>query len=320
MASLVANLVAGALPRLGLDPSTAGGFESWLSSATIVPTHALDSSSQRFDVGDLDSLVSFLSFDFERFSLAAAESFLRATEVPTGALNHAGWRLLELYYSAFFAAHAITRSQGAGVASITAATARRVSEIASLYDSAAAPFEPGMWFYRVRAGDDGTYVEFRQATTGSGVHDAFWREFCGFMQALAADAVQSGLPDSAQFLAGAEEIAINIRTGGVGSGSWLAKIRNEINYKHAHDTWYPEPRRQVATSALSEIRLKPSESIRLDRSKSKEPLSAFANTCGYLTALSFELSDYIAARSTKGAAFGQKWRRFADLTKLVMPG
>ena len=318
MPSLVPSLVTGALPRLGVDPAVQGGFEKWLSAATITPLISPNLSIWRYSVTDLDELIPFLAFDFERFSLATAESFLRATQNPARGLNHAGWRLLELYYSAFFAAHALMRSQGAAVATISAATAKRVSDIATLYDPNIIALQAGTWFYRVRVSDDETYIEFRSAVSGAGVHDAFWREFCSFVKLLAAEAVKNGLPDGADFVVGADEIASRIREAGDGSASWLAKIRNELNYKHAHSAWHPEPKHQTATSAITAVRLMRSDAIRLDASKSKAPLAAFASTCSYLSSLSFEVSSYLAERSTRGAAFGQKWRKFTDLTKLVI--
>lgn len=244
MASLIPSLITGALPRLGVEPGYAGGFEKWLSGATLVPrSDTQDAGVFRFSISDPEALIPYLAFDFERFSLAAAESFLRATQRPSGALSQAGWRLLELYYSAFFAAHAIIRSQGAGVAVIGATAADRIGEIAALYGSQMDTPKAGSWFYRVRLDEeDDAIIELRSVRNGLGVHDAFWREFCAFVKMLANEAVQSGLPDSAEFLVGADEISGRIRVGGDGSASWLAKVRNEINYKQGHAAWYPEPK------------------------------------------------------------------------------
>lgn len=319
MASLVPNLLLGVLPRLGVDPGQDGGIERWLNSATLVP-RAFDETKSLYDfeIGTAESIVPFLTYDFERFALAAAESFLRATQRPQGVLNQAGWRLLELYYAAFFSAHALMRSQGAGVANLSGTTTKRISDIAAVYGSLV-DIRKGSWFYRIRLFDDSdSVIQFRPVTSGSGVHDAFWREFCTFMKGVASDAVGDGLPDSADFVVGVEEISNCIRVGGDGSSSWLAKIRNEINYRHTHSAWYPEPKRQTASNAIQSIKLVRSASVRLDASKKNNPLSAFAATCGFLTSLNFELGNYLAERSTRGGAFGQKWRRFADLTELKL--
>lgn len=305
------------MPRLGLEPGIEGGIERWLNSATLVPVEAEEGGAYRFAISEPEAVVPYLAYDFERFSLAAAESFLRATGRPEGALSHAGWRLLELYYSAFFAGHAVTRSQGAGVAVVNGDTAKRLADIASLYGFEADTLQRGSWFYRVIISEEeDSVIDFRSVTSGSGVHDAFWREFCAFLKASAAGAVESQLPDASDFLVGVTEISDRIRFGGDGSGSWLAKVRNDINYRHDYSAWYPEPKRRLATASVEAVRLLPSANVRLDASRKSEPLAAFAATCGFLASLSFELSSYIAERSTRGGAFGQKWRRFTALTKL----
>jgi hypothetical protein len=317
MASLVPSLIISAIPRLGLEPGLEGGLEKWLNIATLIPIASESEAAYRFSIPEPQDLVPYLSYDFERFSLAAAESFLRGTQQPTGNLNYAGWRLLELYYAAFFAGHAITRSQGAGVALVNGSTAKRLADIASLYDVEAEPLQKGSWFYRILLNEeDDAIIEFRSVTNGSGVHDTFWREFCTFLKASAAGAVEAQLPDASEFLVGVTEISDRIRYGGDGSGAWLAKIRNDINYRHGYSAWYPEPKRRVATSSVDSIRLLPSANVRLDACRTNDPLAAFAGTCGFLASLSFELSSYIAERSTRGGAFGQKWRRFTALTQL----
>lgn len=303
-----------------MDPGVSGGLEKWLNRATLIPIESdIQSKIYRFSISEPQDVIPYISYDFERFSLAAVESFLRSTQIPSGSLNYAGWRLLELYYSAFFSCHGLTRSQGAGVTVINSPTAKRITDIAELYGVEIEGLEKGSWFYRIVLSDDeDAFLEFRPVSTGSGIHDSFWREFCSFLHVLASGAVENRLPESAEFLVGATEISDQIRFAGDGSGSWLAKIRNDINYRHEYNTWYPEPKVRIASLAMDGVRLSPSASIRLDTSRSKDPLAAFARTCGFLTSLSYELSSYVAERSSRGGAFGQKWRRFTELTKLKM--
>lgn len=317
MASLVPSLIVGSLPRLGQGPGAVGGVEGWLKLATLVPLGS--EGSLRFEIDGPELSLPYIAHDYERFALASAESFMRAKQGSGGAINFSGWRLLELYYAAFFAAHSLMRSQGAGVAMIGGDVAKRLRDIASLYEVEVDALQPGSWFYKIDWGETAApSIEFSTSLSGSGVHDAFWREFCRFMKSQAERAVEEQLPDSADFLIGMDEILKLIRTGGDNSASWLAKVRNEINYKHALRAWYPEPKSKEACLAADSVKLFVSSSVKLDSSKSKEPLLAFAKTCNFLISLSFEVASYLAERSTRGGAFGQRWRKFQELGGLKL--
>lgn len=92
-------------------------------------------------------------------------------------------------------------------------------------------------------------------------------------------------------------------------GSWLSNTRNEINYQHKYSVWFPVKRNKNVNEILTRLKISSSNSIPLDLNTNKEPITSFIEICSYLALLSFEISEYVAARSRKGGAFGQKWRR-----------
>jgi len=114
LADLFTSLSIGALPRLGQEPAIDGGFCAWLSKGSYQPSLSSENTKIVLENTDSRRLIEFLSFDFERFSLASCETFYIAC-AENNSHSLLGWPLLKLYYSAFFAAHAIMRSQGEGV-------------------------------------------------------------------------------------------------------------------------------------------------------------------------------------------------------------
>jgi len=95
----------------------------------------------------------------------------------------AGWPLLKLYYSAFFAAHAITRSQGSGVVKLEKRQTAHLNSILSLIAPEASGISPGMFVYKtMQSTETGRLsVIMEPARTDGGVHESFWKHFCEFL-------------------------------------------------------------------------------------------------------------------------------------------
>lgn len=270
-----------------------------------------DASAIALEDVDLKELVRYISFDFERFALASRESLVVACSEKT-LHNLAGWPLLKLYYSAFFAAHAIMRSQGTGVVKIERAHAQHVNQLLTIFEPDHTSIAPGMYLYSILPSmETGSLsVVLTPLKDRGGVHQTFWRLFCDLLQDAASAVAQRDGPNAADFIAGAAEVSDAIKLGGYRSVVWFSAVRNEINYQHRHSTWFPLKKDGKVLSALDGVGPASSNTVRFDISKAKDPIAAFANTSRYLALLNIEVADYIAKRSTAGGSFGQKWRRF----------
>jgi hypothetical protein len=153
-----------------------------------------------------------------------------------------------------------------------------------------------------------------QDKRGGGVHESFWKEFCAFLNEEAAAAVSGAAAGSSDFVAKADELSDAILKGGA-TGSWLSHVRNQINYQHGHDLWLPYRKSSEGYQSLIRDGLPAIENARLDVSKTKKPIAAFVNVASYVTNLSNVVGDFTALRSSKGRAFGQKWRRLDQILK-----
>lgn len=299
------------LPRLGQLPPKKEGFQGWITSGSYQPIISADSSTVTLKRINFREIVPYISFDFERFALSSRETFVTAC-TDNESIKLAGWPLLKLYYAAFFAAHAIMRSMGAGVILISKIPAQHLNSILNIYDSNAPALVPGMFMYRLLRYPTNKQpsVVLEQQPRSKGVHESFWLIFCDFLLSEAKLASQVNSADSVEFLTGVSEISDVIRSGS--SGVWLSTIRNEINYQHKHGVWFPIKRNSSALAALQNVGITDTASIRLDISKQQNPILAFANISRYLACLNIEVSEFVAKRSTAGGAFGQKWRRLSQ--------
>ncbi|WP_310073514.1 hypothetical protein [Phyllobacterium sp. 1468] len=302
------------LPRIGQEAAQTTGFHGWIRGGGYQPADTNANAAISLERVDVRNFVPFANHDFERFALSSRESFSVALLERT---SHqlAGWPLLKLYYASFFAAHAVMRALGSGVVKIDGPSASYLTEVLKLYDPNTAKLKGGAYVFRLVADPSSpglASITLKPAPEGAGVHDGFWRLFCDFLGDVAKDAVANGAVDAQDFFATAGELTDVIKAGGSESGVWLSGMRNEINYQHKYDAWFPIPGRAKILDVLDEAAaLSDTTTIRLDRSKRKDPVGAFVSTTRFLACLNVELSDLVAVRSTANSAFGQKWRRLA---------
>jgi hypothetical protein len=313
LADLVTSLTLDLLPRLGQEPAAKEGFRDWLLNGTYRLEGVSDGIGVEFQNFDLKEFVRYVAFDFERFSLSSRESFAIA-RAETVTYNLAGWPLLKLYYSAFFAAHAILRSQGGGIVKLDRRHARHLNSVLDILSPGSDLMSPGMFAYTTeRSPETGRLVvALKPAPKGGGVHEDFWTYFCSFLEARAEKALEKGAANAAEFISGASEISAAIKDGGIGTSAWFSGVRNEINYQHKYDVWFPLRRDGKVLGIVNGVQLADSNSIRMDVSKRRHPVAAFSKVAQYLACLSYEISETVAKRSTAGRAFGQKWRRIVE--------
>ncbi len=316
MANLSTSLFLGLLPGLGANPAQKGGFQGWITSGSYRPRSLVSPLVLAFDDVTTAEFVPFVSYDFERFVLAAKE-FCSIALLEHNAHNLAGWPLLKLYYASFFGAHAIMRSRGSGIVKLENRQSLYLTQILQAYDPSSPPLSPGIYHYStapdatLRPGQ--VCVTMKPAASGVGVHENFWKLFCDFLKDEAAKAVNQGAADSDLFAAGAIELSEAILKDAPGGGVWFSTIRNEINYQHKHECWFPLGKKSPALAALKTNVHAASASIRLDGSKRTEPIFVFASVARYIATLSIEVANFVAKRSSAGGAFGQKWRRLQEL-------
>lgn len=310
MVDLITSLSGRILPRLGQDVSLAGGVREWLVRGTYRAN--LASTSNDITLEDVVSteFLPYLTYDYQRFALSSWESFSVAT------LEHrqhglSGWPLLKLYYSGFFAAHAMMRCMGEGVAKLEKPQADALEMMLNVMNGASPAIKPNMFIFQLTQDLHGRFaVTLKPHPEGGGVHESFWRTFVKFLERISADAVAKGAPDAGMFVAGVRELAQLII--GLSRGVWFSATRNDINYQHKHGVWFPIQNKKNLDRIFDGVRLCASSAVRLDVPSAETPLTAFVAISHILAMLNYEMAEFIAARSPDSHGFGSRWRRFKN--------
>jgi len=297
--------------RLGSTPGSSGGLKSWLLDGAYVPSLNADGSVQLTNITP-NEILPYINHDFERFALSSAESLLIASVESTN-YGLSSWPLLKLYYAAFFAAHAVMRSQGSGVTKVDKAHLKKINDFLAILGNPPSSMTPGTYVFDIDFSQPGSVVlNFTPHSSGSGVHEAFWKSFCEFLGRQSNAALTSNAAGAQIFLAGTEEIKAAIGGSYRENSSWISAMRNQINYQHLHSVWFPQRKSDKTAKAIAALKVRPSNQAVLGTPAKKDPVKAFIEVANYLACLNIDLSEYVAARSTMGSAFGQKWRRMFE--------
>lgn len=310
MAELLASLTGATLPRLGQDLAAAGGIKSFLETS-VYQIEFPQSVATEIHLSSFNNakLINHISFDFERFSLSSFETFSTYL-LDNNSKSLVGWPLLKLYYSAFFSAHAIIRSQGAGVVNFDSDDLKNLNRLIKIHNATQPGFSAGTYVYQIERTSRPILI-LKPMEEKGGVHESFWKYFITYLNTAAAKAALDGQPDAAEFVTGVKELADAIKVGSR-SSVWFSAMRNEINYQHKYGVWFPTKKGDYIQKTLPNLGLVNSSAIRFDYSKSNEPLNAFASTSRYLSCLNYEIGSYLAERSTSAKGFGAKWRRMTS--------
>ncbi len=305
MADLFPSLFLILAPSLGTSSSIASGLRSWITSARYSVDPNSTENAIKITNFDTNEFVQYFAYDWERFALSSYESFkLHKLELVDA--NLPAWPTLKLYYGAFFAAHAITRAVGTSVTSLDSRQAQLLSDFLALTTNTAKPVEPGSFEVAFRNGE----LLLQKHKVGSGVHASFWSFFNRVLNGKAEEAATNKSAGSGDFVAGSIEVTGAIGQGG--NGVWIFSLRNDINYRHQHNLWFPVARTNDSRKHLRRITMSSSKSISLPTG-SKKCFEDFVNICLYLISLNYELSEAISVRNKSGRAFGAKWNRLVNL-------
>lgn len=289
-----------------------GGFNAYCQSADIVPMESLDTGCNEFQIQDEERFQRFLAGDFERFTLAAIESFYRSRSAGTD-LSFTAWRLLESYYAAFFAGHAIMRALGGGVSYLASSEASRIRQIADLYGLSDFDLAAGSVFFEILEQDGSWRLTIRSGTRGKGVHDGFWRDFCDFIQRRAEKSVAEGGSDATDLLAATVALTDRILVGGNGTASWLAETRNAINYRHELNAWFPY-HKSLDVNFRERLLGPDAESVfRIDLSRARETLPLFENLNAKIVHILWDVAELFQSISKKSGHFGNRYSRMIAL-------
>ncbi|KRG33303.1 hypothetical protein [Psychrobacter sp. P11G3] len=242
-----------------------------------------------------ETLYVSLANDCNRFAQAAIESMLsigKINKLP----KSTGWATVQLYYSAFFAAHAILRIYGRACSQLEVDHTNKVLEIAKTMqlDNGAVNIESGFYFSLI----ENNKVKFSKMKDS---HADTWASFSGLLMWLIdnipnATAIGKHKSDTLDLIS---NIKAALHLSGAARGNWLSQIRNKVNYQHTHGVWYPY--RGALHSSEMILRntewLKPPTSF--DLNLNNNDISILYNLSNSILSLMYHLMKYGYERSGK---------------------
>jgi hypothetical protein len=233
------------LPRLReIESPGLQTFKDWLVSGTY-SVATLNWDAQRksvlgftIQIHNEHDFYSPLANEINRWASACFESVEAINENPKR-VHAIAWPLIQLYYSAFFGAHAICRSFGVICSQLESKQTAAVAKQAKATLSHVA--QPVNGFYALTFDTSLRTVTARLLDDS---HADLWAEFNGLMSRLSTDVLitvaQSRVKMDASGLFG--DINAILKQGGANKGNWLSRIRNQLNYQKSHGAWYPYKR------------------------------------------------------------------------------
>jgi hypothetical protein len=254
------------------------------------------------DFRERSFLASAVAGDACRFSQAA---FLTAAAVEqriTGREDTA-WSLIKLYYSAFYAGHAVLRVLGSSCSQLDNGHINKIRRAADARGCVAPfPLQAGLYHCILNPQQSGVKM-LQLAGRNGGSHEIFWGVLDSFLSQAAEEIVSGHLgPEDSRQVFGKIE-AFRRALGRRGSGSsWLSSVRNEVQYRHDRGVWVPQSISESTRTALgrlaSQWRRDPIE-IDLEVPPCGE-LGLFVSAAAFIISMAKALFERIADRSSAG--------------------
>jgi len=263
-------------------------------------------SELRLDFWDPSVIAAYYASDISRFSSASIETMIAVERAfVTGA--PLAWSIIQIYYSAFYAAHAIVRILGRSCTYLPTTTASHLQQVFTTV-GVAPPFALHAGQYGCGVSGTEVLITPLPSSGSSGSHASFWRYFVAESQTLSSQFLAGPLPSADAQDASARLIALQLSISrGQLPGGWLSHIRNEVQYRHGLGSWFPtaqSPKRKTQLAALlkSWSRGDPVHSVQ--RGSTSEDLLEFTSACLFLVCICRGLIVDLADRSPrKGKSF-----------------
>ena len=265
---------------------------------------------------DFDPTRSKVLLDFrepELISIATASdcnrlftaAFQSASSVPGGLTDRftIPWALIRLYYSAFYSAHAVLRLLGNSACHFES---RHVTKIVTVANAIGRPlpfpFTGGM--YQCSVESSGTVLGLVKVGAGQngGSHESFWAFYESQIRAL-GDAILLGpLPATVKQPVVAKLEGLRRLMDVNAAFGKLSRVRNDVQYRHTHDIWFPTglsaSERQALSRSAARWNADPM-SIDMDAT-GDSTLMQFVRACVFQVAVANDVAAMLSQRAPKG--------------------
>lgn len=294
-------------PIFAKYPAEKLGLKHWIISGAYQVT-----SEDRFSLDQvlIRDVAPYLHYDFKRFALAGLESAYTAFQSNELNVLSPSWKAMQLYYSAYYFAHAMMLSCGIAVKHLKSGEVKKLKAIAQLFDEDWSELGKGTYELDLDfvTGEDAVIFVERLMGKG-GAHQKLWRRFFKFIEDVEGFYTDADLPNQAEVIGEISKLKIALTPNGVSGGDWLSAMRNDLTYQHEFQVWHPSASKSQNRTAIVSSRFQLSERVRLDVGAKKFPMRRFSNLCVYLISVGLSLCDLIAGAENPSSQFARTWSR-----------
>ncbi len=209
-------------------------IKEWL----IDGNYYINTQSSNFSifVQSPDEIKRALSLDAFRFAQHSAQTVYEL-EKTNAYTKFTSWRIIKLYYAAFFAAHSVLRFFGKSFSHLEYGHTNFVSERAKTE----AGYDPNLnsSYYLLSFDYLNQNILFKNYKKS---HQDLWKCFSELLYKISIDVLSVRASENRReaFSQTLSVILDMLRDRGrCNSGNWLSVVRNEVNYKSMRDAWFP---------------------------------------------------------------------------------
>jgi hypothetical protein len=264
-------------------------------------------SSFTLNIYESEPMLFAYAAEVSRISVAAFETLEVISSAK--ASKSIAWSSIQLYYSAFFAAHALLRIFGHGCNSLGRSQWTSVLKVASAW-GATKPTSMTGGLYQFSF--DSTLMEFSAQTLNSSPHEGFWRMFDDRIKQIIENILGTQTTTTVD-LRSQQAAAIKLGQlrdnlsflGNRSQPTWLTQMRNSINYDHKWAAWWPYPDRPKyydRIQASADDWKKDAMDIELFEYPDEE-LLRFQATCNFILSVCRESLTDLSNRCPTGKSF-----------------
>jgi hypothetical protein len=215
-----------------------------LMIAPITDVKIHGNNSITVGIHDVASFNKMLALEVTRTCLSSFESVTSSLQAPFTSKSIA-WSLIELYYASFFGAHSLLRIHGIILSNLDIQQVKHLHSCTT--GNLPMPYT-GLWEIVFDKS-----LRALQFTHAGESHSGTWKSLNKLLTVIYA------IPFNASALSTEEQLfkdfikALNSRltdSGALTGGNWLSTMRNGINYRRDHMTWFPYAKTTLEHASL----------------------------------------------------------------------
>ncbi|MUH72711.1 hypothetical protein [Psychrosphaera haliotis] len=268
-------------------------FKGWLANKKFKVSNDIKANDFVLDIYDKDEIYIPYAFDINRMATSSFES-INGIAPDEKFPKSIGWLVVRLYYSAYYACHAILRIFGISCTQFNQKESGIITEVANVWGHAPDNSSASTGYFKCVLTNTANQMRCKKLDNS---HADVWQCFYDHL-----DKLSDLISEDNSYLQSEKnkcvEYIFNLRfglscRGRYRKGNWLSKIRNEVNYQHTMGTWFPYSgsvaKHTDLYRALSNWN---SECIidNLTHAKSENDLKLFVESCVSIVSLCFSLT------------------------------